>query len=356
MARVVLSMLAVGAGLLGSAALSACGGSGDALPDDAVAKVGDAVITKADFERALRFASGRAGDPRDFATCAAAKQQNGTTADGTQPPEAQLVKQCRDEFEKLKRVVMDYLIEAEWTRQEAEARGIVLTESELTRAIEEAKESGFLDPEALEEAGVTKEQLIVRLRQSQLQAKVTRQVTKPSGEVSESDIAHFYGRHKSELVVPERRDLRIIITRTRAKARAARRALESGQGWRRAARKYSLHEGSRDEGGRITGLKESEQTTGLVGVIFRATRGELTGPVKGDENWAVLLVDRVKPSFQATLEQSRDEIEDHLRDTRAQRALDAYTGRYRDRTTCAPGFKVPDCGNAPQEPDAGPTS
>jgi foldase protein PrsA len=343
MRRFLLPTLAVGLGLLGGAAVVGCG-SEEGLPDDAVAKVGDTVITRADFERALGFAVGRGGDPRDFDACAQDKQRE---SGATEILTAQLVAQCKDEYERLEAAVMEYLVKSEWTRQEAEERDVRLSDSEVEQAVATAREGGLLDAKALSQAGVTERQLIARLRQSRLQSKVTDLLTAPARDISTQDIADYYRRHKAELVVPDRRDLRIVITRSRARAAAARAALDAGRSWRRVAAEFSLHL-SRTQGGRVDDAERgSERKGGLGEAIFGAKRGVLTGPVTDGENWAVFVVERIEPSYMPTIEQARDGIEKTLASAREQRALDAYTAEYRGQTTCSPDFEIPACGDQP---------
>jgi len=355
MKLIVLGIVSAGLGLVGSAVVLGCGDS-EGLPENAVAEVGDAVITKSDFERALTFAAGQGHDPRDYAACVAAKRQTLREAGEEQPDEPRLEKQCRDEYEAIKTNVMDYLIKAEWTRQEAEARGIVLSDPEIQQAVARAGDGGLLDPETLASAGVSHKQLIARIRQTQLQSKVTERLTARSRSVSAKDVTDTYRQHKAELIVPEQRDLRLVIARTRAKAEAARAALEEDQAWRSVAKEYSIHVASRDRGGRIANLREDKQATGLLAAIFRAGRGDLTGPAKGDDGWAVFVVERINPSHQATLDEVRDQIRGQLRSARVRQAIDAYTERYRDITTCAPGFMVAACQNGPPDAAAQPSS
>jgi foldase protein PrsA len=207
------------------------------------------------------------------------------------------------------------------------------------------------DTEVLRRAGVSVRELFARVRQNQLHAKVTEQMTQQAMKVSTQDIADYYRRHKSDLIVPDRRAIRIVITRTRARAQAARTALESGRTWKSVAKEYSLHF-SRNQGGRITAEWKREDQAGLGATIFRARRGELVGPVKEDHTWAVFVVDKVKPTYQPTLQQARDEITERLQSAREDRALDAYSKKYRDKTSCAPGFKVPSCRNGPNPSDS----
>ena len=317
MRRITATLLCAAA--LGAAVVVGCGDSDDELPEDAVARIGDAVITKADFERARKVASDRT-DPQDAGSKVRA---------------------------------MNAVIKAEWIRQEAEARGVAVTEAEVQEAVDQARKTGFLSEENLKRAGVTLEELLPTIRNGQLEMKVNAQLTERSRTVSAQDIAAYYRRNKTELIVDEGRDVRLVVAKTRSRAAAARAALAEGQSWRVVARRYSVHGASRDKGGKISDVRQGEEQTGLLATIFRARRGALVGPLKEDESWVVFTVEKIEPPFQATLEQARDEIEQLLSSTRRERALAAFERKYRVKTTCAPGYTVPRCKNGPDGAESG---
>jgi foldase protein PrsA len=275
-----------------------------------VARVGDVVITQADFELARKVAS-----------------------DPTAP---------QDAGSKVR--AMNAVIRAEWIRQEAEARGVTVSEAEVQKAVDQATKTGFLSEENLKRAGVTLEELLPTIRNGQLEMKVNAELT-GQRTVSAQDIAAYYRRNKAELIVDEGRDVRLVVAKTRARAAAARAALAEGQSWGDVARRYSVHGASRDDGGKIPTLRKAEQQSGLLAAIFRARRGSLVGPLKEDGSWVVFTVERIQPPFEATLEQARDEIEQVLTTSRRDRALAAFERKYRARTTCAQGYKVARCSN-----------
>jgi foldase protein PrsA len=349
---ITLPPLAVGVSLLIAAAGLGCGDEGT-LPDDAVAQVGDTVITKSDFESALRFATGRANDPRDFAACAAAKRQ--AAGEGAQPREAELEQQCRQEYQQIKRAVMHYLIKAEWTRQEAEARGIVVTDAQVEEVVDRGQEIGLFNPSVLKTALVSKQELFSRVRYNKLDTKISEQIRDEASRVSAQDIARYYRRNRADFTSPYRRKARIVVARTRARAEAARDALGAGRSWRSVAKEYSLHF-SRNDGGKIEAEWKRPDKGGFGAALFRARRGELTGPVKNGDTWAVFVADTMERSYRPTLDQARDEIAERLRSTQKKQALGAYTNKYRVETTCAPGFEVPACKNGPTRTDGEPSA
>jgi parvulin-like peptidyl-prolyl isomerase len=317
--RVAPTLFCAAALALGAAGLVGCGGSDDELPKDAVAKVGDSVITKSDFERARKIASDPS-DPRD---------------DGAEGR------------------AMESLIKAEWIRQEAKARHVTITDAEVQEAIDQGRQTGFLSQKNLNRAGLTLQQLLPTIRNGQLEIKVTEQLTEPSRRVSDQDIAEYYRRNKEKLIVDERRDVRLVVATTRARADTARAALRDGQSWKVAARKYSVHGASRENGGKVANVREGNAQTGLLATIFRARKGALVGPVKEGSSWALFVVEKVKPRFHATLEQARDEIKQLLSSRRRQRALAAFEQKYRARTRCAPGYRVPRCKDGPKKAGTG---
>jgi foldase protein PrsA len=318
MRQVAATLFCAAALALGAAVVAGCGDSDDELPEGAVARVGKAVITKSDFERARKVAWDRT-NPRD---------------DGS------------------KARAMEALIKAEWMRQEAEARHISVTDAEVQEAVDQGRKTGFLSQENLQRAGLTLQQLLPTIRDGQLEIKVTERLTEQSTKVSAQDIAEYYRRNKAKLIVDERRDVRLVVATTRARADAARAALRDGQSWKVVARKYSVHP-AREKGGKIADVRKGSDQTGLVATIFRARKGALIGPVKEAKYWAVFVVEKIEPPFQATLEQSRDEIKQLLSSTRRQRALAAFEKKYRAKTTCAPGYRVPRCNNGPKKAGTG---
>lgn len=314
MRRVAPTLFCAAALALGPAGLVGCGGSDDELPKDAVAKVGDAVITTSDFERARKV-----------------------TSDPANPGDA-----------GAKARAMDLLIKAEWVRQEAEARHVTVTDAEMQKAVDQGRKSGFLSQENLKKGGVTLQQLLPTIRNGQLEIKVTAQLTQPSTRVSAQDVAEYYRDNKAKLIVDERRDARLVIATTRASADAAREALGDGRSWKVVARKYSVHT-SRENGGKVANVPKGNEQTGLVATIYRTRKGVLVGPVKEGKYWAVFVVEKIKPPYHATLEQSRDEIKQLLSSRRRQRALAAFEKKYRAKTTCAPDYRVPRCTNGPKQ-------
>jgi hypothetical protein len=74
--------------------------------------------------------------------------------------------------------------------------------------------------------------------------------------VTDAQIEEFYNKNKERFAQPERRDLRIVLTKAEAKANEAKAALEDGQSWKEVAKKYSIDEASKSQGGKLPAQAE----------------------------------------------------------------------------------------------------
>ena len=66
-----------------------------------------------------------------------------------------------------------------------------------------------------------------------LSNKIRDKVVKGKDKVSDAQIAAYYNKNKASFGQPETRDLRVVLTKTKAKANQAKAALQSGAAWPR---------------------------------------------------------------------------------------------------------------------------
>jgi foldase protein PrsA len=120
------------------------------------------------------------------------------------------------------------------------------------------------------------------------------------------------------------------------------------------AKKYSIDEASKGQGGKLTGVGKGQQEMALDDAVFTAKQGELTGPVKTQFGFYVFEVDKVAPGSQQSFEQSRETIKAQLRSTKEQKALTAFVEdfqkEFKEKTNCAKGFTIPQCKNGGKLP------
>jgi foldase protein PrsA len=364
------SILALAAASLGVAAFTGCGND---VPAGAVAKVGDATITQDEFDKWLNTAArgnaqGAAAvvpDPPDYSKCVAAKGKTPVPKGQKQPTEDALKKQCKSEYDQLKREVMQFLIQAEWVQQEAADQDIKVTDAQIKKSFEDQKKQAFPNDkqykEFLASSGMSEKDILFRVKLDQLQQKLTQKVTEDAKKVSDEDISAYYEKNKKRFAQPERRDLRVVLTKTQAKADQAKKALDSGQSFKAVVKQYSIDEASKSQAGMLPAVSEGQQEKAFDTAIFDAEKGKIEGPVKTQFGWYVFKVEKITAASQRSLDQSKETIKNLLRSQRQQKALDAFIKSfredYKDKTDCADDYRVAECKNAPKdETDTGPAS
>jgi foldase protein PrsA len=363
-------LLPLAALVLGVAAFAGCGND---VPAGAVAKVGDSTITQDEFDKWLNTAArgnaqGGAAvvpDPPDYTKCVAAKSKTPVPKGQKKPTEDALKKQCKTEYDQLKREVMQFLIQAEWVQQEAAEQDIKVTDAQIKKSFEDQKKQAFPNDKQYQEflasSGMSEKDILFRVKLDQLQQKLTQKVTEDAKKVSDEDISAYYEKNKKRFAQPERRDLRVVLTKTQAKADQAKKALDSGQSFKTVVKQYSIDEASKAQAGLLPAVSEGQQEKAFDTAIFDAGKGKIEGPVKTQFGWYVFKVEKVTPASQQTLDQSKETIKNLLRSQRQQKALDAFIKSfredYKDRTDCADDYRVAECKNAPKdETDTGPAS
>jgi foldase protein PrsA len=367
----IKSLLALALLTLGAAVVAGCGS--DELSSGAVAQVGDEEISQEEFDKWLRTSVRQqaAGgevvvpDPPDFTKCVAGKKKAPLPEGQKQPSDAALKKQCEQEYDTLKRETMLFLIQAEWVEQEAEERGIEVSDASVRKSLEDQKKQAFPNEKAYKEfiksSGLTEEDILYRVRLNELQQKLTQKVTEDATKVTDEDIQEYYDKNKERFAQPERRDLRVVLTKTEAKADQARSALDDGDPWKQVVKEYSIDPASKAQGGLLPAVAKGQQDKALDDAVFGARKGELEGPVKTQFGWYVFEVEKITPASQQSLEQSKDTIRNLLRSERQQKALDEFVKDfredYRDKTECAEDYRIEECSNAPKGgSDTGPAS
>ena len=371
MTRVFTKLLLPLAALaVGVVAIAGCGND---VPAGAVAKVGDSTITQEEFDKWLstaakgnaQGATAAVPDPPDFEKCVAAKGKTPVPKGQKQPTDDALKKQCKSEYDALKKEVMQFLIQAEWVQQEAADQDIKVTDAQIKKSFEDQKKQAFPNDKQYKQflatSGMTEDDILFRVKLDQLQQKLTQKVTEDAKKVSDEDISAYYEKNKKRFAQPERRDLRVVLTKTEAKANQAKQALESGQSFKKVVKQYSIDEASKSQAGLLPAVSEGQQEKAFDQAIFEAKKGTVEGPVKTQFGWYVFEVEKITKASQQTLEQSKETIKNLLRSQRQQKALDefikSFREDYKDQTDCADDYRVAECKNAPKdETDTGPAS
>jgi foldase protein PrsA len=243
-ARIALSLAAV-AGV--GATFAACGG----VPGNAVATVDGEAIDKQEFNHWLTVAAKSSGqqnaavpDPPNYTKCVAAKRKTTPAPAKGQPKvtDTQLKTQCKTEYDQLRNQVLQLLISFQWIQGEASTMDVKVTDAEVKKSFDEQKKQSFPKAEDykkfLSTSGQTEEDILQRVKLDLLSNKIRDKVVKGKDKVSDKAIEDFYNKNKARFAQPEKRDLRVVLTKDKANADKAKAALDSGDSWSAVAKKY----------------------------------------------------------------------------------------------------------------------
>jgi foldase protein PrsA len=293
-------------------------------------------------------------DPPEFPKCIAqVKKEIPTLA---KESDAKIRTACQSAFTSYSQAVMGFLITGYWYQGTAHKLGITLTPAELQKAIATAKtESGIKTAAAyktfLSTSGYTAEDISFRIRISTLYSKLLK---RHPMTVTAAQIATYYNAHKSSFGSAEKLNVRMVLAKTQANAKAAKSALQSGQSWDAIAKKYSIDPTSKDSGGLLTGITANQEDAAFSKAAFAAPLNKLEGPVKGQFGYYVFESLKKTPATQETLKQATPAIKKTLttqNQTAAEKAVATLTAsQWKSSTFCSKLFAITDCANYVKPP------
>jgi foldase protein PrsA len=366
MTKAVRIFLALAALAAPAMAAAGCGG----VPGNAVAEVDGNAIEKSAYDHWVQVAAKTSGQganakppvPPDYTECIAQKRKTTPKPAKGQPKitDTQLKTQCKQEYEQLRDQVLQLLISFQWLEGEAEEQDISVSDAEVKKAFQDQKKQSFPKDadytKFLKDSGQTEADLLLQVKADLLATKIRDKVIKGKDKVTDAQIQDFYNKNKQRFAQPERRDVRVVLTKGEAKAKQARSALRSGQNWKAVTKKFSIDEASKAQGGKLPAQAEGTLEKQLDEAVFGAKKGKLSGPVKTQFGFYVFEVTKVTPASQQTLPQAKETIRQTLQSQNQQKALEAfskeYSKRWKEKTDCREGFVIQQC---KQGPDATPT-
>jgi foldase protein PrsA len=352
-------MSALGAVLFALVGLSACGG----IPGDAVVQVGGTPITKVAFEHWMSVASASSStgttekpvvpEPPNYTACiahmaaTAPKPAKGQSAPSTK----ELKSECETQYKSLQTEVLGFLISSQWVIGEASALGVKLSDKEVKKEFTKIKTTEFPKADEFEKflttSGQTVSDLLLRVKLNLLSQKIQKQIVKDKGKVTQAQITKYYNENKSKYGTPEKRNVRIILTKTEAAAKSAKKEVESGKSFASVAKRVSIDPTSKADGGLLKEVVKGEEEKALDTAIFSTKIGVLSGPINTPFGYYVFEVLTTTPGTQRTLAQVQSTIKEQLTATAQQQALSkfvkAFKKKWLAKTECRSGYVVADC-------------
>lgn len=360
MSKALRFMTALGAVLFALVGLAACGG----IPGNAVVQINGTPITKDAFDHWMKVASASntaAGatekpavpEPPEYTACIAhLKATAPKPAKGEKAPTtAKLKSECQIQYKALQSEVLGFLISSQWVLGEASALGVSLGDAQVKKEFLKIKTEQFPKASEFEKflasSGQTVSDLLLRVKLNLLSQKIQKKVVANKGKVTEAQITKYYDENKSKYGTPEKRNVRIILTKTEAQASSAKKEVESGKSFASVAKSRSIDPTSKANGGELKEVIKGEEEKALSEAIFSAKKNVLGGPVKTPFGYYVYEVLSVTAGTQQPLSQVKATIKQQLTSTGEQSALSKFVKEFKKKwmakTECRSGYAVADC-------------
>jgi len=352
-------LAALGAVLFALAGLAACGG----VPGDSVAQVNGTPITNTTFKHWLAVASASSQvaasgkpvipEPPNFTTCIKhlQEQEAKLAIKGKKSTSKELKTQCEQQFRTLRTEVLAFLISSSWVLGEGSSLGVKLSDKEVKKQFNKIKEQQFPKggefEKFLKSSGQTVSDLLLRVKLNLLSQKIQQKIAKQKPTVTKADIEKYYKENSSHFGTPEKRDVRIVLTKDQATAEKAKKEIESGKSFASVAKARSIDPASKTNGGLLKGIIKGEEEKSLDEAIFAAKLHALNGPVKTPFGYYVLDVENAKPGSQTPLKTVESSVKQQLIATKRQKALSEFVKNFKKKwtakTECRSEYVVPDC-------------
>jgi foldase protein PrsA len=306
--------------------LAACGGSPDEktvedVPVDAIALVGEKEVPKAEYDALLdRAKKSYQAQKRPFP------------------------KVGSPEYNDLKVRAVQFLVQRYEYRSEAESLGVKVTDDEVTKRLDQLKETNFggsdekLQAE-LKKLGLTVEQAREEIEDKLLQEKIFAKVT-GGIKVPDTEIETYYNENAEQFTKP--REVRHILVKSKQKADELYKELEGGASFAVLAKKFSDDTASAKQGGKLT-VSKGQTVAPFDKIAFSIKEGEISKPVKTQFGWHI--IEALAPIETTELSEAKPTIEKQLKEQKQKVAMETWLkqtqAKYSKDVVYAAGYKPP---------------
>ncbi len=240
---------------------------------------------------------------------------------------------------KVRRDILDRMIDRKLTEQKGEALGVSVSESEVDQRIERIKEEEFLTEEALRKAladeGYTLEDYRKRIKSQLLGIKLINQEVKSKVAITEDEIRAYYKDHKSAYSGQKKYHLRTILVRVDAwedhsaktaaqdKIETIATKLRAGVPFEDLARRYS-EDITAESGGDIGWFSISELTKELQETVRWMEEGQVSPVLETEQGYQILKLEQIEGTSGKTLEEAKAEIQETIYRQMVERKYDDW--------------------------------
>jgi parvulin-like peptidyl-prolyl isomerase len=265
------------------------------------------------------------------------------------------------QYETIIAQIMPQLVEIEIAKAYAQEQGITVSEQEVNEEMEVLKDQVAQQAQAqaqgqdvdrdaafegaLEQAGLTEEQLRQQIREQLPVQEVQERVAGAAGP-SQEEVERFYEENKAaQFTTPQTRCARHILFNKdqREQAEEVKGQLEDGGDFAQLAKEFSQDPGSAEQGGDLGCLGRGETVPDFEDAVFGAEQGEILGPVETEFGYHVIEVTDIREEATQPLSEVETQIRDQLTTEAQAEEFTAWLQRQKEQRNVKylPGYKPP---------------
>jgi peptidyl-prolyl cis-trans isomerase C len=265
------------------------------------------------------------------------------------------------QYEAIIAQIMPQLVEIEIAKAYAQEQGITVSEQEVNEEMEVLKDQVAQQAQAqaqgqdvdrdaafegaLQQAGLTEEQLRQQIREQLPVQEVQERVAGTAGP-SQEEVERFYEENKAaQFTTPQTRCARHILFNKdqREQAEEVKGQLEDGGDFAQLAKEFSQDPGSAEQGGDLGCLGRGETVPDFEDAVFGAEKGEILGPVETEFGYHVIEVTDIREEATQPLSEVETQIRDQLTTEAQAEEFTAWLQRQKEQRNVKylPGYKPP---------------
>jgi parvulin-like peptidyl-prolyl isomerase len=227
-------------------------------------------------------------------------------------------RELEEKIAVMKSDLLDRLIEDRLILQEAKKNNFKADGGRVKAKIDELKkrynsQSEFED--SLKSQGLVEADLEARVSDQILMYNIVEAKIRNKIQIKPAEITEFYNKNPQEFALSEEREFQSLTGTDEAKARKVCEELRQGKDIKEVVKEnaFTLNVFSSRKGGELK--KDVED------ILFNLKTGEVSDPLKINDNYYIFQLSKIKPPRQQALSEVQDSIKQALYEKRMQEAM-----------------------------------
>lgn len=229
---------------------------------------------------------------------------------------------------KLRREVLDSMIDRKLVKQKIKELNIVVSEEEVRQSIEDVKRQNKMSQEALVSAllsqGITFDQYKVQMKEQLERLRLMSQEVKSKIQVSEREIREYYDANRSSyteeptyrarhiFLKVDKKATNAEIKKIMAKAADVVSEAKSSSDFAGLAKKYSDDPGAEKDGGDLGTFKKGDMLPEIESAVINMKPGEISELVTTPAGFHIIKLEEKSPEKLKPFESVKASIDDLL--------------------------------------------